>query len=655
MKVRTYMKKRKNDYIGFFKRRVPLWRKDIALFAWNNFRFVPDEWQSEGFKKVQRSKRVSIKSGQGVGKTAWSAIVFLWFLTCFPNARVVATAPTRQQLNDVLWAELEKWRQKSPLLVHVLKWTKTYIYFVGREKRWFGVARASSKPENMQGFHEDNMLFVVDEASGVDEEVLEAIRGTLTGVNNKLIFVGNPTQTSGMFYDSHNSEKESWDTMTVDAEKSKRTNKENIAALKKKYGDSSNVVRVRVHGLFPLAEDDVFIPFSDVEKAMMLDFGEEHEIFKISLGVDVARFGDDETVIYSNASNLINLEYRRTKQDLMVTTGEVIRSYKELRKRYPDYHGLIYVFIDDTGMGGGVTDRLREVRYEEGLLGMVIVPVNFASSPPKFAEESYTNISGYMWGVVKELLRQQVLCLPNDEELSGQLTTRKYTVNSKGIIKLESKEDLKKRQLPSPDMGDALALSCYSANMVYIEFMLRGMLAYTKKEDIYQFTKIYIGLSIIDKHSGAAFVAAGVINGYRGMVVIRSEVCQSYDSAGLKAHFFKFCDDITRLYGRIDGAYVDADEYTLQRELKNDAPRQGVNTKIRLAANLEEKDLIRLTNSMFQRGTLQLTDECKELSMAFSAAIYTEKNNKERKVNNINLLRAFEYALERDSSRFAKV
>ena len=244
--------RKKNKYVAFFKRRVALWRNDIALFAWDNFRFVPDEWQAEGFKKVQRSKRVSIKSGQGVGKTAWSAIVFLWFLVCFLNARVVATAPTRQQLNDVLWAELEKWRQKSPLLVHILKWTKTYIYFVGREKRWFGVARASSKPENMQGFHEDNMLFVVDEASGVDEAVLEAIRGTLTGSNNKLIFVGNPTQTSGMFYDSHNSERASWDTMTVDAEKSKRTDKENIEALKRKYGADSNVVRVRVHGLFPL-------------------------------------------------------------------------------------------------------------------------------------------------------------------------------------------------------------------------------------------------------------------------------------------------------------------------------------------------------------------------------------------------------------------
>ncbi len=647
-------KTRKNKYIAFFKRRVVLWRNDIALFAWDNFRFVPDEWQSKAFKKVQRSKRISIKSGQGVGKTAATAIIFLWFLVCFPNSRIVATAPTRQQLNDVLWAEIEKWRQKSPLLVHILKWTKTYIYFVGREKRWFGVARASSKPENMQGFHEDNMLFVVDEASGVDEAVLEAIRGTLTGINNKLLLVGNPTQTSGMFYDSHNSEKASWDTLTVDAEKSNRTDKENIAALKKKYGADSNVVRVRVHGLFPLAEDDVFIPFSDVEKAMMLDFGEDHEVLKLSLGVDIARFGDDETVVYSNASNLINLEYRRTKQDLMVTSGVVIQKYKELASRYPNYHGLIFVYIDDTGMGGGVTDRLREVKYEQGLHRMVIMPVNFASSPPEFAEESYTNISGYMWGVLKELFRQKALSLPNDEELSAQLTTRKYKVNSKGKIQLESKEEMKKRKLPSPDMGDALALSCYTANMVYIEFMLRGSQAFTQTS-VRQFAKIHVGVSLIDKHAGVAFVACGILNGYRGMIVLRSEVCSDYDSEALKSNVFKFCSEVSKQYGYVEYVFVDAEEYTLQQELKKNAPRYGVNAKMRLSANLKESDLIRLTNSMFQRGMLQLTSDCRDLSMSFSSAFYADKNNKERKVNNINLLRAFEYALERDSSRFSKV
>lgn len=112
---------------------------------------------------------------------------------------VVCTAPTKHQLNDVLWAEMSKWQKRSPILSIILKWTKTYIYVKNREERWFAVARTATKPENMQGFHEDNMLFIVDEASGVADDIMEAIQGTLSGVNNKLVACGNPTRASGFF------------------------------------------------------------------------------------------------------------------------------------------------------------------------------------------------------------------------------------------------------------------------------------------------------------------------------------------------------------------------------------------------------------------------------------------------------------------------
>ena len=91
--------------------------------------------------------------------------------------------------------------EQPPLLPKLLKWTKTYVYMIGYEKRWFAVARTATKPENMQGFHEDNMLFIVDEASGVADPIMEAIVGTLAGDNNKLLLMGNPTKTSGTFYE----------------------------------------------------------------------------------------------------------------------------------------------------------------------------------------------------------------------------------------------------------------------------------------------------------------------------------------------------------------------------------------------------------------------------------------------------------------------
>ena len=159
---------------------------------------------------------------------------------------------------------------------------------VGNEKRWFAVARTATKPENMQGFHEDNMLFIVDEASGVADPIMEAILGTLSGANNKLLMCGNPTRTSGTFYDAFNVDRSIYRCHTVSSADSKRTNKQNIESLIRKYGKDSNVVLVRVFGEFPKQEDDVFIALSIVEHCCMLDLPDDVPIKRISFGVDVA-------------------------------------------------------------------------------------------------------------------------------------------------------------------------------------------------------------------------------------------------------------------------------------------------------------------------------------------------------------------------------
>ena len=210
-----------------FAKRLPLYRKDPCLFFKEVTRFNPDKWQKEAATAIAQHRKVSIRSGQGVGKTAFEANLVLWFLACFPYPRVVCTAPTRQQLNDVLWAEIAKWQERSPVLQAMLVWTKTRVYMRGHEKRWFAVARTATKPENMQGFHEDNMLFVVDEASGVADPIMEAIQGTLSGDNNRLLMCGNPTQNTGTFHDSHTVDAQSYYCMKVSSRDSPRTNKQN--------------------------------------------------------------------------------------------------------------------------------------------------------------------------------------------------------------------------------------------------------------------------------------------------------------------------------------------------------------------------------------------------------------------------------------------
>lgn len=465
-----------------FQKKVPEYRKSAALFAREVLLFEPDEWQKTVLMDLTGNPKVAIKSGQGVGKTGLEAVSLLWFLCCFPYPRIVATAPTKQQLHDVLWSEISKWMSKSPLLSEILKWTKTYIYMKGNEKRWFAVARTATKPENMQGFHEDNMLFIVDEASGVADPIMEAVLGTLSGGNNKLLMCGNPTRTSGTFFDAFNADRAQYKCHTVSSRNSPRTNKDNIASLDRKYGKDSNVVRVRVDGEFPEQDDDAFIMLSLAEHGTMIDLPEDEPIRRIAFGVDVARYGTDETVIAQNVGGKITLPVMFRGKSLMTTAGKVVWLYRKMAADYPAYRGKIYVNIDDTGLGGGVTDRLEEVKREEKLNRMVVVPVNAAARVPDDAVDDgnsrvkacdiYDNMTAYLWGTVKDKLIAEDISLENDNELVAQLSCRKQKMTSRGKLYLESKDDMKKRGIESPDRADAVALSCYEKKAFNIDSLI---------------------------------------------------------------------------------------------------------------------------------------------------------------------------------------
>lgn len=351
----------------FIEESIPLWLNDPVLFFREVLEFEPDDWQVEAAHNIRTHNRVAIKSGQGVGKTAFEAGIFLWFLTCYYNARVVATAPTQQQLHDVLWSEVAKWMNNSPLLPALLKWTKTYVYVKGYEKRWFAVARTANKPENMQGFHEDNMLFIVDEASGVADPIMEAIMGTLSGDNNKLLMCGNPTKTTGTFYDAFTVDRAIFALQTVSSRDSKRTNKDNIASLDRKYGKDSNVVRVRVDGKFPEQEDDVFIPASwiedsistEMEKETALAFGvyvsesgekirDVRGVLTIDIGCDVARFGDDRTCITFKVNEVVH-RTQITWWDETLNGSNALDGAAELSAELPPFFAFKYPVVVENG------------------------------------------------------------------------------------------------------------------------------------------------------------------------------------------------------------------------------------------------------------------------------------------------------------------
>lgn len=439
------------------KVKIPIYQKNPVLFYKEVLGFFPDEWQEKAAFSLANNSKVSIRSGQGVGKTSLEAASLLWFLSCFPFSRVVATAPTKQQLNDVLWSEVSKWIEKSIIMKLLLKWTKTRVCLNNYEQRWFAVTRTATKAENMQGFHEDNMLFIVDEASGVADDIMEAILGTLSGKNNKLLMCGNPTRTTGVFYDSHTADKDIYVNFKVSALNSIRTNKENINSIIKKYGKDSNVARVRIYGEFPIDEDDVFITTSDVYNGINTE--KNIDIVKtIDIGVDVARFGDDNSVIAYKINNTVFPLKVFNGYATTETAKYTINVARVLKQKYK-YDGKIYVKVDDTGVGGGVTDMMREIKNNQSDIDwLVIIPINFSSS---VNHAYYQDFNTVLWGNLKELLENKEISIPDDEELEGELTGRKKEFTSNGKIKLESKKEMKSRGIQSPDRADAVALAVY--------------------------------------------------------------------------------------------------------------------------------------------------------------------------------------------------
>ncbi|MED0765990.1 terminase B [Aneurinibacillus thermoaerophilus] len=447
---------------------IALYYDNPVSFAEDILKVKPDPDQAKIMQSVAQNRLTSVRAGHGVGKSALTSWIILWFLFTRPFPKVPCTAPKESQLFDILWAEIAKWLRNS-LIKDFLQWTQTKVSMIGYSEDWFAVARTSRQPENLAGFHAEHMLYVVDEASGVADENFEVIMGALSGENNKLLMIGNPTRTSGFFFDSHNKDRALFATHHIDGEKSPRVSAETIEFFKKKYGENSNAYKIRVKGEFPDGEDDAFISLHDTLQAVNREGVEESGA--VELGVDVARFGDDETVIATRIGMKVLPLQIYNKQDLMVTTGYVMKTVKPLVQRY----GRVKIKIDDTGLGGGVTDRLNEIIREERLNAEVI-PINFAEG----GNEDYDDIISEMYGYFKENVLDEC-SLPDDEDLIAQLSVRKYTITSKGRIKLESKKEMKKRGVKSPDRAEAVVMAFFQPKIELPKFAVSPIIGGIKR------------------------------------------------------------------------------------------------------------------------------------------------------------------------------
>ena len=409
----------------------------------------PDEWQKaqltrigEKFKEdPETTIREATASGHGIGKSCEVAWIILWAMSTRPHLNGVITANTTTQLSTKTWRELALWHKRA-INNHWFKWTATKFFHVDHPETWFcaAVPNTEHNSEAFAGLHAKHVLLIFDEASGIPDVIWEVAEGAMTTPRAMWFVYGNPTKNTGRFRECFHSDKERWQHRQIDSRSCKMTNKKEIDEWKKVYGEDSDFFKVRVKGQFPRLGVVQFIPTDVVDKAMQSDIPfESYMTMPLVLGVDVARFGDDKSVVALRQGRKVLRIWRFQELNTMQLATEVAHIIKDVR---PDA-----VFCDVIGVGAGVVDRLRMLNFE-------IIEVNAGLKAQE--EEIYFNKRAEMWGRMKNWLIAGA-DIPNDEKLRKALIGVEYGYDMKERIMLERKKDMKARGLESPDDAEAIA------------------------------------------------------------------------------------------------------------------------------------------------------------------------------------------------------
>ncbi len=409
----------------------------------------PDEWQRDLLAEVRDALaagvaplRLAVASGHGVGKTALSAWLILWFLSTRDHPQVVVTANTAAQLRNKTWRELAKWHRLAAN-AHWFDWSVERFVFRQQPETWFAAAVpwSASRPEAFAGTHERHVCVLFDEASAIADPIWDVTEGAMTTPGALWFAFGNPTRATGRFRECFRRFRHRWRTRAVDSRTARKADRAQIAHWVEDYGEDSDFVRVRVRGAFPRAGFTQFIPEALVAEAV----GRAPEgdfAAPLIMGVDVARFGDDASVILARAGReIVHLAHYRSL-DTQRLASLVAETANRLRPAA--------LCVDGAGVGAGVVDRLRA-------LGFRVADVNAGARPRD--PRRFFNLRAEMWSAVRDWLKAGG-CLPADARvLADDLAAPEYGFDDAGRLRLERKEDMKARGLPSPDFGDALALT----------------------------------------------------------------------------------------------------------------------------------------------------------------------------------------------------
>lgn len=418
----------------------------------------PDIWQQETLNEIGAAMResdaavkVAVASGHGIGKTALTSWVIHWFMGTRPGCAGVVTANTKDQLVNKTWRELAKWNAHA-INGHWFDWSATAFRGKERPETWFIGAQPWTKErsEAFAGLHERDVLVLFDEASAIDDIIWEVAEGAMTERGALWLALGNPTRNTGRFRECFGRFRHRWTTRKIDSRTAARANKAQIQQWIEDYGEDSDFVRVRVRGEFPRASSTQFIASDMIAEAQARDDVFSHDE-PMLIGVDVARYGDDETVIaYRKGRNAREVQWETYRgKDTMFVANRVAAAARNV--------SASAIFVDGGGLGAGVVDRLKQLDVGQAC----IYDVQFGASPDagwKLDQDvKVANKRAEMWAAMRDWMKTGML--PADGTLADQLAGVEYGINARDEILLERKESMKARGLESPDRADALALT----------------------------------------------------------------------------------------------------------------------------------------------------------------------------------------------------
>ena len=409
----------------------------------------PYSKQAELMEQVAAHRRVSVVGCNGSGKDWAAARVVLWWIETRRQSKAIVTGPTQRQVEEVVWREM---RLAYALAGRRLSGKMHASKYVVNDER-FALGFSTDHPYNLQGFHSPELLVVVTEAHAVAQDHLDALKR----LNPKrLLLTGNPLTMVGEFYDSHHSKSHLYARVAISAFDTPNLiedrpdavpgmlTPEDVEERLRDWGEEDRRYQIGVLGQFPESLEDSLVSRVQIDDAVARwEQGSDRvEDEPWIIGVDVARYGNDDTVLCLRRGPRVEELVSFHGLDTMQAARKVNEAVKT--------HGVLAVFVDETGVGGGVVDRLKE-------MGAPVIGVQ-AGGRARLSER-FENVRAEIFCEVGRRMREREIAVPNDVELVSQLLSLQYQYDAAGRVRLVSKEELRRQGLPSPDKADALAMA----------------------------------------------------------------------------------------------------------------------------------------------------------------------------------------------------